>query len=461
MNDQRLEALTVNEAPARYGSAVKIDSIRLKNYQFFHGDFELPVGGENLLVYGENGSGKSTVYQALELLTKTRFDDFGRNLNVFADLDDEVEVAFGFSDKTELIVSSDLDLAEIREDVRNRLNGLAVFSPMLDYKKLLKVHYVPELNGGDLNLYSMFRTLLKDYPLKDGGRLSDIKDVLKYFEELKKILKNDLLAEINRYLAAYFDADIRLESIETSTEIDDETDRVISKVSLNVDYKEHPIEKYHTFLNEARLSALAISIYLVTIKKLFGTLKEESLKLLVLDDLLISLDMSNRMKLLNILKNEFADFQTFFFTHDRELFELYRARLNWTCYELYLDDHAEIPGVILKQGSSPLERAKRFYAEKEYEACALLLRKELEKVLKAYLPSKEQRDRNCNDLDLSGLISKAKSKTSGDAEEILGKLDTDRKHILNPLSHDDTRNTFSEEIKSALDDVQTLKDLLR
>jgi len=46
-----------------------------------------------------------------------------------------------------------------------------------------------------------------------------------------------------------------------------------------------------------------ISIYLVTIKQLFSTLKKKSLKLLVLDDLLISLDMSHRMKLLNILKN--------------------------------------------------------------------------------------------------------------------------------------------------------------
>ena len=461
MSDQRLEALTVNEAPAQYGSAVKIKSIGLKNYQFFHGDFELPVDGGNLLVYGENGSGKSTVYNALELLTKTSFDDFGKNLNVFADPDAAVEAAFGFSDGSELIISADLDLAGIQEEVQNRLNGLAVFSPMLDYKKLLKVHYVPDMNGGDLNLYSMFRSLLKDYPVGEGRRLGDIRKVTEYFKELERILKVDLLAEINRYLKDYFGADIELISFETSTEFDDETEKAIPIVNLNIDYKEHPIEKYHTFLNEARLSALAISIYLVTIKKLFGTLKKESLKLLVLDDLLISLDMSNRMKLLEILKSEFADFQIFFFTHDRELFELYRAKLNWKCYELYLDDHEEIPTAILKQGASPLERAKQFYAEKEYEACALFLRKELEKILKSFLTPQEQRDKNCNELDLAGLIDRAKSKSDGDAQEILDKLNTDRKHILNPLSHDDTRNTFSKEIRSALDDVQTLKDLLK
>lgn len=417
MSDQRLEALNVNESSATYGAAVKIDSIRLKNYKFFHGDFELPVGGSNLLVYGENGSGKSTVYKALELLTKNSFDEFDENLSIFAGADDEVVVAFGFSDGGELVVSKDLDLEGIREEIRNRLNGLAVFSPMLDYKKMLKVHYVPDMNGGPLNLYSMFRSLLKDYPV-EKGRLNDLRNVSEYFNELEKILKNDLLEDINRYLKIYFNADIKLISFETSTEFDDETEKAIPIVNLEIDYKDHPIKKYHTFLNEARLSALAISIYLVTIKKLFVTLKKESLKLLVLDDLLISLDMGNRMKLLEILKNEFADFQIFFFTHDRELFGLYRSKLSWRCYELYLDDSVEIPAVIVKQGGAPLERAKKFYAEKEYEPCALLLRKELENILKGYLSPKEQLDRNCNELDLAGLIDRAKSKSKAEGEVI-------------------------------------------
>ncbi len=42
-------------------------------YRFFYGDFELDFKGNNVLVYGENGSGKSSVYRALEFLTKNKF----------------------------------------------------------------------------------------------------------------------------------------------------------------------------------------------------------------------------------------------------------------------------------------------------------------------------------------------------------------------------------------------------
>jgi hypothetical protein len=208
------------------------------------------------------------------------------------------------------------------------------------------------------------------------------------------------------------------------------------------------------------LSALAISVYFAVIRKLFGSLRTECLKILVLDDLLISLDMSNRLKLLDILKSRFADFQIFFFTHDRELFELCRNKMEWESFELYLDDSEDIHKPILKKGHSSLERAKVFYAKKDFESCALMLRMEFEKLLKSYLSPREQLDRKCNELDLSSLISKAISKSKGDAKRMLKNLNTDRKHILNPLCHASDRNAFSKEIKNVITEMEKLKDLL-
>jgi hypothetical protein len=206
---------------------------------------------------------------------------------------------------------------------------------------------------------------------------------------------------------------------------------------------------------------LAVSLYFAAIKTLLGTLKGESLKILVLDDLLISLDMSNRIKLLEILKTEFSDFQIFFFTHDKELFEIYKNKMPWEKYELYMDYTAEIPAAIIKKGSSETERAKEFYALKDYDCCALLLRKGFEKLLKSYLTPREQLDKNCNELDLAGLVGRAKSKSPGEAKTILEKLDSDRRHILNPLSHNDDRNIYAQEIKSAMNDLEKLKELLK
>lgn len=91
----------------------------------------------------------------------------------------------------------------------------------------------------------------------------------------------------------------------------------------------------------------------------------------------------------------------------------------------------------------------------------LLLRKGFEKLLKSYLTPQEQRDRNLNELDLAGMVGKAKSKSEGDAKTILEKLDSDRKHILNPLSHNDNRNIYSQELKSAMEDLEKLKGILK
>lgn len=462
MSDARLSVFSVAEETAEYGSDVKISWIKFTNYRFFNGEFVLPVNGENLLIYGENGSGKSTVYKALELLTQNQFTDFDDNLNVFAPAGETVEVEFGFTNNQELIISSDL---EGMPDHIGLIKGLSIFKPMLDYKKMLRVHYDPEINGDRINLYSMFRKLLSDYPfaLKDKKvvKLSTIKDFNLYFNSLEEILNKDFLKPVNAFLDRYFQSDIFIEKFECRTEIDEKSSMPTPVINLSIDYGDCLIDKYHTFLNEARLSALAISIYMVAVKNLIATLKTESLKILALDDLLISLDMSHRLKLLEILKNEFADFQIFFFTHDKELYEIYKDKLDWKKYEFYLDDHDKIPGVILKQGRSEIERAKMFYAQKEYEACALMLRKGFEKTLKSYLTPSEQRNQNYEELNLAGMVERAISKSSGESENILRQLNSERRHIFNPLCHVDPKTIHSDELKNAISDMEKLKDLIR
>lgn len=455
MSDERLAILaeTVAEPVATYGP-VRIERIKIVNYRFFRDEFEIAFAGANLLVYGENGSGKSTIYRALEFLTHKRFDSIAGEKNIFSEDGGEPLIEFGFNNGRELIIHGDLLELPAGFDF---IKGLSVFAPMLDYKKLLKVHYTTA-TVERINVYDMLRELFKDYEVEDGKVLADIKEPTRYFETLTTIVNTVLLDETNRILAE-FDAGLIIQKFTFKTEFTP-SGALEPVIHIEVDYRDQPIS-YHLFLNEARLSALAVALYFAAIKALLGNLKGESLKILVLDDLLISLDMSNRLKLLDILKAEFADFQIFFFTHDKEMFEIYKNKLPWEKYELYLDDTAEVPGVIVKKGSSELERAKEFYATKEYDCCALQLRKGFEKLLKSYLTPQEQRDRNCNELDLAGLVGKAKAKSAGDAKAILEKLDVDRRHILNPLSHNDDRNIYSQELKSAMADLERLKELLR
>jgi len=104
MSDERLDSLKVSETKEEYGTPIRISRIKFVNYKFFHGTFELPVGGENLLIYGENVSGKSSIYRALELLTRDKIENLGESLNIFSN-SGEVEVEFGFTNGTEFIIT--------------------------------------------------------------------------------------------------------------------------------------------------------------------------------------------------------------------------------------------------------------------------------------------------------------------------------------------------------------------
>ncbi len=45
-----------------------INRIHICGFKAFPNDFELQLEGKNLLMYGENGSGKSSIYYALHCM---------------------------------------------------------------------------------------------------------------------------------------------------------------------------------------------------------------------------------------------------------------------------------------------------------------------------------------------------------------------------------------------------------
>jgi energy-coupling factor transporter ATP-binding protein EcfA2 len=455
MSDERLEILETSVAePVESHGAVRINRIKLSNYRFFHGDFEILVDGVHVLIYGENGSGKSSIYRALEYLAGKRFNQIADEKNIFCD-EGIPQVEFGFNNGKELVIDSDLTELPAGFDF---IKGLSVFVPMLDYKKLLKVHFTTVTGAGNINVYDMLRELFRDFPHKESGTLSEIKNFMVYIKELEELVNGPLLGEINK-LIGFFDADFKIERFIFAMEsaADGRPDQM---VKIEIDFKDNVIENYHAFLNEARLTSMAVSVYFAAIKAMLGTLKEDCLKILVLDDLLISLDMSNRLKLLDVLKAEFSDFQIFLFTHDKELFEIYKNKMTWEKYEFYVDDEAAIPTAKVIKSTSEIDRAKKYYREKEYDSCALQLRKGCENLLKSYLSSEEQLNKNGEELDFSGMLDRAKSKCA-ELKGLLERLDTDRTYILNRLCHDDHGKVYSGELRNAIMALETLERLLK
>mgnify|MGYP001611032744 CR=1 FL=1 len=64
---------------------MKIQTITINNYKAFLGKHPINVGGKNLFVYGENGSGKSSLYYALKDFFQASIEEihFSQLENIF------------------------------------------------------------------------------------------------------------------------------------------------------------------------------------------------------------------------------------------------------------------------------------------------------------------------------------------------------------------------------------------
>jgi hypothetical protein len=154
------------------------------------------------------------------------------------------------------------------------------------------------------------------------------------------------------------------------------------------------INRPHSFLNEARLTQIALSVRLAAM--LYRPQATNLFKFLVLDDMLISLDMSNRMTVVKIILTDpaFADFQLIILTHDKAFFNLIKRRTisqDWKYFDFVRDIHpASKP--IIKDSKSDLEKAKEYFENKDFDGCANFLRKSAESLLTHFL------DPNMNEL---------------------------------------------------------------
>lgn len=144
-------------------------------------------------------------------------------------------------------------------------------------------------------------------------------------------------------------------------------------------------------LNEAKMTQLAISIRFAASLVSFH---QSELKLLVLDDLLVSLDMDNRIKVVEILLSEtFADCQKIVLTHDLGFFQEFRRKIghkhaDWNFSSLAGTADQEIRAIPKK---SDLEIAQDFLTEGQIEECGNRLRKAVESNLTEFLELAKQK----------------------------------------------------------------------
>ena len=478
---------------------MRITDIEIKNFRAFPKTYEINLSkaGKNLLVYGENGSGKSSLYLALKYFLESGLDtnngssknnDFDSHQNIF--VKDPGYIRLSFRADPQLQKDTYEWSKAVAETTEEPIIETAKASGFLDYKDLLGVHYLqPE--GKAVNMFDLLvktllantinpvtdRTLVDDwneikgpYPRRNAkNQIADLENRIDIFNiELANRLA-ELRPKVREILGKFgYKVELNLDFQEVTYS---QKDKALEnqQILLNVEFFDKDISERYLLLNEAKLSAIAISIYLSSI--LLLPEPESGLRILALDDVLIGLDMSNRFPVLNILEEYFKDHQIFLMTYDKAWYEIAKQRLeqkNWKYTEFYFKatDEYEIP--VCKEDRPYLEKAKEYLDENDYKACAIYVRTAFEAAIKKYCEEKDlavKYRENPKDLKSEDFWVPIKTKKNDVGTlflnvKVVDKIEAARKFTLNELSHVSVANIYRKELKDAIDAVEELEAAL-
>lgn len=486
--------------PEEEGPA-KIASIYISDFRAFPAlaPASVLLDGKNLLAWGENGSGKSSIYRALRGLFSVEPQDILPTGNVFSDPAAPI-VKAKLTDATELHWSAaGHPTATVLDTARK--------SAFLSHTRLIEMNTGRTANDAP-NLFTVaVEKLLADYEAIVAGGLrrtvgelwaevnvalerrvpyikgtrrppdfaDKVKDACDRFNEGMKqaiaALETHAKSVLRKLLDVFQPDALELVGFTFFGVTYDEKERKIGNVTLtaSVKFRNHAPPAPPNFLNEARLSALAIATYLA------GRLacvpeSDRALKLLVLDDLLISLDYSHRRPVLDLIGELFKGWQIVLLTHDRFWFELAREQLSgepWKAIEIYekLDADGLLRPVIWESRddlvAETLKQANRFLDDNQPAAAANYARTACELTLRRYCRNHNIQFGYTDDpqkIKIEDLLNKGEAHANGDPDRKAAFMDL-RKYkrlILNPLSHNPTQPIVRADVVAALDAVKEL-----
>lgn len=470
---------------------MRIIKIETKNFRAFGSrplKIDLTAKGKNLLVYGENGSGKSSLFYALKDFlecadreaAKRNINDFPFR-NIFATATDDGFVKLELTGLPRPKMQSKaqkkrpmnkvFEWSAAKDDTGDQLiletNKTKGF---IDYKALLATYFIQQDKGTEqdkkpINIFSLiidnilrhaenditrtkfgdeWKTINENLESLNYRSKTQIQALEKSIKDFNDGLRNKLdeLQDKAKTLLDYFKYQIKIQINYGGVKFVSETRQIERHtINLKVEFFAESREDHHLFLNEAKLSAIAISIFFAAL-----LLQPESrLRILALDDVLIGLDMSNRLPVLEILHDHFDKYQIFFFTYDKAWYEIVRQRVgdtDWKNVEFYSGntDAHDLP--IYAEDSKYFEVAEDYLAKKDYKAAMVYLRTHLEIKLKKFCDKRmpvlyhlAEEDFSCENFwdALKKYENKDGSKFLDDA--IIRDIETYRRVAINQLCH--------------------------
>lgn len=409
-----------------------IEKITIQNFKAFGAEKNFNLKGKHLLVYGPNGSGKSSLYFALYTILQSDTKStskiakyFDRNedenlLNVHQPWNKASYIKLVLTDNKRKIYTLNkkgLSPADARK--RETLSEANLASEFISHRIL--INFYNFRNSREIDLYSvfdrdifpfvqretgrkiLFEEIIKDLKTRGDSGLKNKKQLDAWLAEIA-VLNSELeklISYIDRNATNFLHTHFQYKNLKIVVKVKKGFDvRKIGTtntydllppfIKLSIQQLKPPaapkdIDRPQSFLNEAKLTAIALAIRFTILEK---RPKKPEIKILALDDLLISLDMSNRMDVLKmIFKLYEKDYQLFFFTHERGFYnEIKRwTEGNDTAWNYVVFKDPVDNKIQTENDKEDIDKAKQFLKDNDYDSCALTLRKAVEGSIKEYL----------------------------------------------------------------------------
>ncbi|KQS93022.1 ATP-binding protein [Chryseobacterium sp. Leaf394] len=509
---------------------MKIKELQLYNFKFFTDkDNILPIDSKNVLIWGENGSGKSSIYWSIYTILQCSYKDntgidayftngHEKSLkNIFArknarsfvkmTLDNGNSYRIGYNDYS-VVDNEELQQSAISTDFidynalstylrfmhqhipdqfglfEEQLFRFMPFNAPAPYNAApLKIAYFDkawEKVDSDLQ----FDPSTKKYPSAGSTAYDNYNALVTSFNLQLKQELGLMNVRANELLQKKFEYPIEIEleyspfkfEINRSrTKFQKNRPTIILKIN---DYygKKDAVSRPQSFLNEAKKTAIGLALRLALLER---RLLADKLNVLALDDLLVSLDMSNRQIVLKLLLEEYQqNYQLLIFTHDKQFYNLAKRtietqykKIDWLFWEMYENNINKKPKPYFKPEINSILIAEDFLIQNDFPAAGIYLRKEIERLLKELLPEKFKKTSKTEDgvtrmIDnkLNDQIIALKHFCQEEHIDYLPFIDlkTYKDLILNPLAHsDDETLLFRDEMKKLIAIVKKLQKIKR